>query len=315
MIFDPGTSEKYDNAILLMHGLNERYWFKYLPWAHEMALSLNRPVILFPMAFHINRSPEDWNQRGVLSNSLPLRMKETGNDETTTIANLALSNRLSKHPIRFLTSGKQSADDIVKLIKGIRNGEHPLFNENAAVDIFAYSIGGFLAQVLFYSNRNMLFDKSKLFLFCAGSYFDEMNGVSRVIMDKTAFDIMFRYYTVELNKDCQRNESLFNYLKYNGLGIAFYAMLSKDFNYNYKRNINHQINERIKAFTLKNDKVIPAKAVKKTLEDQVVIIEGDFPFEYIHENPFPIYNEKEKSELVDEAFNKVFSEVKEFFAA
>lgn len=315
MIFDPGNGDKYDQAILLMHGLNERYWFKYLTWAHEMALSMNRPVILFPLAFHINRSPEDWNSRFVLSTALPLRMNETSNDHTTTVANLALSNRLSKHPIRFLTSGKQSADDIVKLVQNIRNGEHPLFNQNAVVDIFAYSIGGFLAQVLFYSNRNLLFEKSKLFLFCAGSYFDEMYGVSRVIMDKTAFEIMYRYYTVELNNDCKRNANLENYLKYNTMGIAFYAMLSKQFNYNYNRNINSQIGRRIKAYALKEDKVIPANAIKNTLEDNIPVIIDDFPFEYIHENPFPLYHEDDKIRLVDEAFNKVFSEVKEFFAA
>lgn len=315
MIFDPGTQATYDNAILLMHGLNERFWFKYLTWAHEMALSMNRPVILFPLAFHINRSPEDWNSRSVLSTALPLRMTETSNDQTTTIANLALSNRLSKHPIRFLSSGKQSADDIVKLIQNIRNGGHPLFYQNAGVDIFAYSIGGFLAQVLFYSNRNMLFDKSKLFLFCAGAYFDEMYGVSRVIMDKTAFDIMHRYYTVELNNDCKHHTNLNNYLKYNTLGIAFYAMLSKHFNYNYNRNINSQIGKRIKAYSLKEDKVIPAKAIKNTLEEHISIIEDDFPFEYVHENPFPLYHDEDKSRLVDEAFNKVFAEVKAFFAA
>lgn len=315
MIFDPGCGEKYDQAVLLMHGLNERYWFKYLTWAHEMALAMNRPVILFPLAFHINRSPEDWNSRSVLTAALPLRMNETSNDHTTTIANLALSNRLSKHPIRFLTSGKQSADDIVKLVQDIRDGSHPLFSQNAGVDIFAYSIGGFLAQVLFYSNRNSLFSQSKLFLFCAGAYFDEMYGVSRVIMDKTAFDIMHKYYTIDLNLDCKRNESLNYYLKYNTLGIAFYAMLSKDFNYNYNRNIHSQIGNRIKAYALKEDKVIPAKAIKNTLDGHITIIEDDFPFDYIHENPFPLYKEREKSTMVDEAFSKVLAEVRSFFAA
>lgn len=313
MIFDPGNSEKYDNAILLMHGLNERYWTKYYPWAYEMAVTMKRPVILFPLAFHINRSPEAWSSRTIISQLLPERRKETGDESTATIANLALSCRLSKHPIRYLTSGKQSADDIVNLMQIIKNGEHQLFNKDANIDVFAYSIGGFLAQVLFYSNRNSLFNKSKLFLFCAGSYFDEMYGVSRVIMDKTAFEVMYKYYTNDLNHDCEKNESLNNYLKYNNMGVAFYAMLSKFFNYNYNRNIHAQLGGRIKAYALKEDKVIPSHAIINTLDHGVDIIEDDFPFEYMHENPFPLYGERAKSQLVDEAFEKVFNEVRSFF--
>ena len=36
-VFVKGNLGKYNNPILLLHGLNERSWFKYLPWAYYLA--------------------------------------------------------------------------------------------------------------------------------------------------------------------------------------------------------------------------------------------------------------------------------------
>ena len=49
-VFLPGDAAKYDNAILLLHGLNERSWNKYLTWAEYLAKHVGVPVILFPIA-------------------------------------------------------------------------------------------------------------------------------------------------------------------------------------------------------------------------------------------------------------------------
>lgn len=50
-IVAPDSSGSYDRAILLLHGLNEKGWDKYLPWAWQLAASTRRPVILFPHSF------------------------------------------------------------------------------------------------------------------------------------------------------------------------------------------------------------------------------------------------------------------------
>jgi hypothetical protein len=42
--------------LLLFHGLNEKDWHKYLPWAHQLALTTGKAVLLFPIAFHMNRA-------------------------------------------------------------------------------------------------------------------------------------------------------------------------------------------------------------------------------------------------------------------
>ena len=55
-VFVPGN-RKSDKVILLLHGLNERSWVKYLVWAYWLAKYTGSYVILFPISFHINRSP------------------------------------------------------------------------------------------------------------------------------------------------------------------------------------------------------------------------------------------------------------------
>ena len=56
-VFIPYGSAKSKSFILLLHGLNERKWDKYLYWAEYLTLNTGKPVVLFPLAFHINRSP------------------------------------------------------------------------------------------------------------------------------------------------------------------------------------------------------------------------------------------------------------------
>ncbi len=127
-VFIPGSKEKYSRAIILLHGLNERSWIKYLPWAQRLADGLQRPVILFPISFHMNRSPADWSNPRLMSAMLAGTRLKNHRNHSSTFANLALSLRLSRQPLRFFTSGTQSTSDLEKLIKTIQSGKHPLFN-------------------------------------------------------------------------------------------------------------------------------------------------------------------------------------------
>ncbi|MFN8135918.1 MAG: DUF6051 family protein [Bacteroidales bacterium] len=170
-VFKPADTRKQRQAILLLHGLNERNWNKYLVWAHYLAIKTGRPVILFPIAFHMNRSPEAWSNPRVMSPVLLERRRRLGADPMSTFANVALSERLCEDPLRFYTSGQQSAADIVQLAGQLNRGEHPLFEKGTTIDIFAYSIGAFLSQILFLGNPSGLFTNARLFLFCGGAFF------------------------------------------------------------------------------------------------------------------------------------------------
>ena len=65
-VFTPSGKFRQDKAILLLHGLNERNWDKYLPWAEFLCLHTGKPVILFPIAFHINRALVTWSKSDLL---------------------------------------------------------------------------------------------------------------------------------------------------------------------------------------------------------------------------------------------------------
>ena len=97
-VFAPSEKEKRDKAIILLHGLNERTWEKYLTWAEYLAQNTGKPVILFPIAFHMNRTPSRWcNPRETLSWA-NIRKSEINDLSNSTFANVALSSRLSNNP-------------------------------------------------------------------------------------------------------------------------------------------------------------------------------------------------------------------------
>jgi len=63
-------ADESTKVILLLHGLNERSWLKYLVWAYWLAENTSSYVILFPISFHINRSPESWKDPRIMERLL-----------------------------------------------------------------------------------------------------------------------------------------------------------------------------------------------------------------------------------------------------
>ena len=162
-VFVPKKEAKDRSPIILLHGLNERSWLKYLPWGYRLAEQTQRAVILYPIAYHINRSPERWSNPRALQESLNKRKKSASVDSRSSFANVALSDRLSNHPIRFFTSGRQSGYDLIHLLKELEEGLHPLFAKGTKPDFFAYSIGAFLAQILFWLiHKELLINRNSL---------------------------------------------------------------------------------------------------------------------------------------------------------
>ncbi|HCY00019.1 MAG TPA: hypothetical protein DG754_07750, partial [Bacteroidales bacterium] len=211
-VYLPNSSSKYNKAIVLLHGLNERSWHKYLPWAHSLGQKTNRPVILFPLAFHMNRGCDDWSNPRLMIPHLTNR-KENKDISMATFANIALSQRLSDDPLRFFTSGKQSANDLIQLLEQINQGSFPFLEKGAQVDFFSYSIGSFLAQILFLANPNEVVSYSKLFIFCGGSLFNAMNGTSRLIMDSHAFRSLRKYYLNNFLFETRSRSPLSSFIK------------------------------------------------------------------------------------------------------
>jgi pimeloyl-ACP methyl ester carboxylesterase len=310
-VFKCSVSAKNSRAIILLHGLNERGWSKYLVWAYFLTLHTGRPVILFPIAFHMNRSPDDWGNPRVMSSLLAKRRKRLGEVPMSSFANVALSERLCEDPLRFFTSGQQSSADLVQLTQQLSRGTHPLFEKDTTVDIFAYSIGAFLAQILLLGNPGGIYSDTRLYLFCGGAFFDQMDGESKLIMDQQAFKRLRKYYINELGSEMERSDLIKNSMNQTEMGRSFLAMLSAGNLKSFRENAFRKMKNRIQAVALQNDKVIPAAGILEALNRFVNVDVMDFPYSYSHENPFPL-TEGKGALLVNHSFEDVFSKAAAF---
>lgn len=304
------------NVILLLHGLNERSWVKYLTWAYWLSMNTGSYVILFPISFHMNRSPATWKDPRAMISFMKDRNTSNGEILMSSFANVALSNRLTDDPLRFFNSGYQTTSDITKLMMSVRNGEHPVIPSTDKVNIFAYSIGAFLAEIILMGNPEKLFTDSKLFIFCGGSVFSNMQGSSKLIMDSLAFNKVYSYYMNDFEKNITTRNSLFDFFNSSPLGMAFRSMIDFSRLKAFRENILKMLKGQIQTVTLEKDTVIPAHGVVKTLSKWNTTVSKtvevwDFPYPYSHENPFPVFDSP-LSRQVDLCFERVFRQASAF---
>jgi hypothetical protein len=314
-VFTPRNT-KSDKVILLLHGLNERSWVKYLVWAYYLTQNTDSWVVLFPISFHINRSPSSWKDPRAMIPFMKDRNSSIGEINKSSFANIALSNRLTEDPMRFFKSGYQTTSDIVKLLSSVRDGEHEIIPRTNRFNIFAYSIGAFLAEIIMMGNPGNLFSESKLYIFCGGSVFSNMQGSSKLIMDSVAFARVYNYYLNDFEKTLTGKSPLVEFLLSNQIGMAFRSMIDVGRLKVFRENILRNLKDQIHSLSLLKDTVIPCKGVISTLgkiTKKNIVDVWDFPYAYTHENPFPIL-EFPLSKKVDYWFEKVFAEATMFLA-
>lgn len=309
-VFMPAGTQIARGAIIMLHGLNERNWLKYLYWAQNLCENTGKAVILFPMAFHVNRSPGFWSDPRAMQEVSRQRISETPQNTIATPVNAALSTRLDTHPEWFCTSGLQSCYDLISLTRMIRSGRHPLFADESSVDFFAYSVGAFLLEVLLIANPEELFTESKSFLFLGGSSFEQMQGISRYIMDAKAFDRLEEVFIRQDPQAVRQKINIEHLHSFNNLWSAFMAMLRLDRFQVLRERSFYRLRNQISAVGLSKDRVIPAKSILQTLwgrndRSKIPMSILDFPYPYSHENPFPTGNPDIRP-LVNQAFHEVF---------
>jgi pimeloyl-ACP methyl ester carboxylesterase len=296
----PAGAPDNGRVIFLLHGLNERRWEKYLPWARRMALSSGATVILFPLAYHMNRSPRSFGEMDEVFRIYRARKASQGPEGASSHANAMLSARLEDKPFRFFTSGLQSYRDVVDLARGIKAGAHPDFGPASRIDFFGYSIGAFLAEVLLMADPDRLFSDSRLFVFCGGSVMEAAKARSRAILDgnaERALTGLFRSleggdWSMDGHDDWVGDEEWNCFLAMLGRG-KMSALREKRF---------AEIGDRISGIALERDQVFPVDGVLGTLGRRIEVM--DFPFDYRHEVPFP--DRGVEPGLVDSALDAVF---------
>lgn len=309
-IFKASADKKNPKGfIFLFHGLNERSWQKYYPWAENLCLQTGRDVVLFPLAFHMERSPQIFKKRNALFELYKKRNTSEDNPKEASFFNAFLSERLQKKPERFFTSGYQTYEDVRSLVQQIRSARHPDFEANAPFDIFAYSIGAFFAEILLMCNPDQLFTDTRLFNFCGGSVLETTNPLSKSILDTKGVQAVFNFFRGFMGKPEQMSFAQhFNPGVQSRELFYFSSMLSLDQMQTERETRLDSIGSRIKGISLHKDRVIPPDGVYKTLGNRVR--EEDFPFAYTHEAPFPLL--KNEASAVDASFSDVFGEAAAF---
>lgn len=308
-IFMPEKQDRSDGVIILLHGLNERNWEKYLPWAYRLSEWTGKAVILFPIAFHMNRAPEEWGDPRLMWGVSKQRQKQYQTIAQSSFANAAISSRIQMSPSRFFWSGRQTYSDILQLIRQIKKGNHPHIASNANIDFFAYSIGAFLSEILIMTDIDHLIEQSRLFIFCGGPTLDRTYPVSRFILDSEANIALYSFFIEHLENECRIDDRLNHYFNDHRSGLYFQSMISLHRHRKIREERLKEIGPRIKAVSLQKDVVIPPVEVLNTLKGdyrdlppEVQVI--DFPFDYTHVNPFPV--QEIHKEKVNQAFDQVF---------
>ena len=313
VVFAPAGPLRFNKAVIMLHGLNERSWSKYLAWAEDLVINCGIPVILFPIAFHMNRTPASWYTPRWLQPWLNRRKQEIHNLVNASFANLALSSRLTVSPLRFYSSGLESAYNLNQLVREIKQGKHPLFTEDARVDFFAYSIGALLDQVVLIADVDGYLKKSRMFAFCGGAVFERMNGNARDIIDQEAYNAIRSYY---LNDFLTRQFYDSDQGTSHGVLLekAFKSMIPSYDDKGARQTFFASAKNRIKMISLKQDIVMPTiglqEAVGAELSDYM-LEELDFSYAYSHQVPFP-ENEKVPGDEINESFRAVFDRAAAF---
>jgi hypothetical protein len=210
----------------------------------------------------------------------------------------------------------QTYYDVIQFLAECKKGTHPIIDQDFTFNIFAYSIGGFLAEILKLSNYNNWFGQSKLAMFCGGAVFNRFSPVSKFILDSEANMALYSYLIEHLSVHLQREPRLEHFLGgSHAEGNVFRSMLCYASMREYRESLFRNAANDIMAVSLEKDSVVPCYEIKNTLQgarrDIPIQVEVfDFGYEYRHEDPFPVKGVDDQA--VDKAFNMVFEPIVKF---
>lgn len=314
----PKGTRKIKKITLFFHGFNEKTWYKYLPWAKMLCEKTQSAVVLFPIAFHMQRAPHYWSEKRAMFILSEKRKKRYPNIVNTTLSNVAISMRLHAMPQRFIWSGLQTYYDVIQFLESSKKGEHELISPDFQFNMFAYSVGGLLAQILKLSNYKGYFDQAKLGLFCSGAVFNRLSPVSKFILDSEANVALYSFLIEHLDKIMKKSPRLDHYINAKGKhmeGTVFHAMLDYQKMTTLRESLLQKYENDIYAICLKQDRIIPSFEIINTLQGayrtiNIRVDEIDFEYPYTHENPFPLTPALEKQ--VDLQFRNIFEKMGAF---
>jgi hypothetical protein len=294
----------FDRVCVLIHGLNERSWDKYVSWAQAIADRALCPVVLFPIAFHMDRSPAAWADFGIMRGVSKERNARIGGLKQSSMANAAISERLDEAPGRFFLSGLMAAHDLGDLARSLKEGEVPGISAGARLGFFGYSIGTYLLQCLSLADEGFAL-AGKRFLFCGGPFLSAMRPVSKYIMDSKAHERLLDFWVYALADELRKDAELAALID-TPEGRAYCAMV--DPRHPQMGRKEFFSNGETQVASLSGDDVMPRQAILDFFEGTGVRpLFIDLPPVCTHIAPFnPLGGEE-----VSPAFDRLFSEAAE----
>ncbi|UYW01368.1 DUF6051 family protein [Flavobacterium agricola] len=317
-LIKPDDVDVVDDLVILFHGLNEKKWDKYLPWAHELATRSKRGVLLYPISFHMDRAPEQWSDRKLMFQIAQIRATDLFENSDSSYVNAAISSRMETQPQRMFWSGLQSYHDIIEIVNSIKAGQFNLIKPEATINLFGYSIGSFLSIILMMSNPNNIFSNSKLFCFCGGMTIDRMFPISKYIMDARAAIAMQKVFAQLLTTNFSSDSRLGHYQNpsMHPEESWFKTMLRYNHFQAEREERFKDLEGRIKALVLEQDEVAPPveslntlKGARRSIAIEVEVKDFDFP--YTHMVPFPLTTKN--GEQVHQAFTQTMQSALTFY--
>lgn len=311
----PKKEIKSKGIIFLFHGFNEKTWYKYLPWAKYILEKTGKSIVMFPIAFHMNRAPAAWSDTREMYRVSEQRKERHPDILCSSLSNVAISTRLHNKPQRFIWSGLQTYYDMIDFVEHIKADLHPAIDKDASIDFFSYSIGTFLGEILMMSNKNNYFSESKYATFCGGAIFNRLSPVSKFILDSEANVSLYSFVVEHLESHMKRDEVLRHYMHTDPEGNNFRSMLNYRTLTQEREKRFREMSHQFYAVTLAKDEVVPPYEVMNTLQgsrrDIPANIEVlDYPYKYIHEDPFPALSKIEDE--VDKQFRYTFDKISNF---
>ncbi len=281
------------HLVVVLHGLNERSFTKYVPWAYQLWRSTGAAVALFPLSFHVNRVLPSWGRH--IDEHLAAR-RAVARNENVHAFNCVISARLDAYPERFFWGGVQSYGDVVDLVREIRSGRHPHVEPDARVDLVGYSIGGYLALGLLLIDEDGLFSGSRAVVFESGAALRATNMSSRFIIDHACEVQLMKLYVRFTGR--LANDRLSHWLREHELGRWFRALCGDEAERPRLEARLRELAPRLLALGNVNDEVIPWPAIVNTLQG----LHRDTGVEVrrlelgVHEHPFlcPDYAQRDR---------------------
>ena len=303
----PSGMEKARNVVIMLHGLNERYWTKYLPWAASVVEATGHAVVLFPLAFHMNRAPGKWADPQRMAHLSRERKHNLPKLTSSSFVNAAISARLCEQPERFILSGLESYYDLINLVEMIKSDLHSAIDKDATIDFFTYSIGTLLGDLVMMANMSGYFSASRHVSFCGGPVVSGLHPESKFILDSEAESKL---------RECLLSKERLEVLLSDNTEFekAFRCMLDHGVGSREREERLRGMGTRRYVIALADDHVVTVNEIRNTFgekEKNGIHVEiMQYTYKYRHEDPFPVLTKMYSN--IDRQFQRTFERISNF---